>query len=673
MIVCGGKAAGLGGAKVDGIDFDDLLAKGAAQFTPDRVSQAEDPLLLMYTSGTTGNPKGVLHAHRYVLGHNGIDYSYNFLRDGDLYYSPADWAWAGGLLDGLLAIWPYGIPVLAYRSKARFDPDVTLRLLEKYGASVGLYPPTALKTLREVKKPREKYKNLRLRCVVSGAEPVPPELARWVDEELKVEFNQGFGQTEANYFIGTCGALEPYTLEALGKAYPGHRVQVVDAQGQPVAHGEVGEIAIGRESPGRDARVLEESGSDAGEVQRRVVRDRRHGLRRRRWLLLLSGPRRRRHQDVGLPRRSRRDRSEDHRGEGCRIVRRDRCVRREARSGDQGVHQGDARHRKIRRADPRDPGAREAETRGARISARDRVHRRIPDDGDGQGAPSRSARRGGEEARGVDELSCMQDIQLVALDIDGTLIAPGAGHEALPDADITDAIARLVDAGVAVVLASGRMYPGTARIAHHLGLTSPLICQQGASVHRLDGSLMHRYAIDADIAEQLVAYALEHDWPYAWFDAVRYLVSRPNDACAFYGRVSGVIPEYRVDAHRAGVIPTGIDIISTAERANGVHQELDARYGDRINLLDFPSVTAAHAREASKGNALALLAQDLGIEPHAVLAIGDSVNDASMLRWAGRGVAMPHSDRYARDAADEVLGGTGVAELAPLLRSVLAV
>ena len=250
VIVCGGKAAGLpGGAKVDGLDFDELLANGSDRFTPDRAPTAEDPFLLMYTSGTTGNPKGVLHVSRYVLGHNGIDYSYNFLREGDLYYSPADWAWAGGLLDGLLAIWPYGIPVLAYRSKARFDPEVTLRLLEKYGASVGLYPPTALKTLREIKKPREKFTRLKLRCIVSGAEPVSPELSRWVDEELKVEFNQGFGQTEANYFIGTCGALEPYKLEPLGKPYPGHRVSVVDLEGNPVKHGDVGEIAIGRESP----------------------------------------------------------------------------------------------------------------------------------------------------------------------------------------------------------------------------------------------------------------------------------------------------------------------------------------------------------------------------------------------------------------------------------------
>lgn len=239
VIIAGGKAGGLG--------FDDLIAQASDAFTMEP-SGSEDPILLMYTSGTTGDPKGVLHAARYVLGHNGIDYSYNFLRQGDLYYSPADWAWAGGLLDGLLAIWPYGIPVLAYRSKARFDPDVMLKLVEKYGATVGLYPPTVLKGLREVKNPREKYPNLRLRCVVSGAEPVSPELARWVDEQLRVQFNQAFGQTEANYFIGNCSALEKPLLEPLGKAFPGHDVAII-ADGHPVKPGATGEIAIRRDSP----------------------------------------------------------------------------------------------------------------------------------------------------------------------------------------------------------------------------------------------------------------------------------------------------------------------------------------------------------------------------------------------------------------------------------------
>jgi acetyl-CoA synthetase len=236
------------GGKGDGLSFDELLARGSESFAREP-SGPEDPILLMYTSGTTGDPKGVLHAARYVLGHNGIDYSYNFLRAGDLYYSPADWAWAGGLLDGLLAIWPYGVPVLAYRSRQRFDPGAAFHLIEKYGATVGLYPPSVLKALREVKAPRERHRKLRLRCIVSGAEPVSPELARWVDEALGAEFNQGFGQTEANYFIGTCGALEPYELEPLGKAYPGHRVAVIGPDGEPLEHGETGAIAIGGESP----------------------------------------------------------------------------------------------------------------------------------------------------------------------------------------------------------------------------------------------------------------------------------------------------------------------------------------------------------------------------------------------------------------------------------------
>ena len=236
------------GGRGDGLSFQELLEKASAELKPEP-SSPEDPILLMYTSGTTGNPKGVLHAGRYVLGHNGIDYSYNFLREGDLYYSPADWAWAGGLLDGLLGIWPYGVPVLAYRTKARFDPDVTLRLMAKYRATVGLYPPTALKSLREVSKPRDKYPDLALRCLVSGAEPVSPELGRWVAEVLRVEFNQGFGQTEANYFIGTCSALEPFKLEALGKPYPGHDVAVVDSEGRVLRNGETGEIAIRKNDP----------------------------------------------------------------------------------------------------------------------------------------------------------------------------------------------------------------------------------------------------------------------------------------------------------------------------------------------------------------------------------------------------------------------------------------
>ncbi len=264
----------------------------------------------------------------------------------------------------------------------------------------------------------------------------------------------------------------------------------------------------------------------------------------------------------------------------------------------------------------------------------------------------------------------MSDVRLVALDIDGTLLPPGAPHTALPDAEITSAVRALVDAGVEVVLASGRMFPGTARIGRHLGLTSPLICQQGSAVHRPDATMIHRFAIDETVAHDLVDYALEHDWPYAWFDPVRYVASRPNKASHEYGLFCGVEPEYRLDARDCGLIPTGIDVISTAERATHVHRELEDRFGERVHLLDFPTVTTAHSPEASKGKALTILAKDLGIEQHEVVAIGDSVNDVSMLLWAGRGVTLPHCDRYARQAADEFLSGEGVTGVAKLLRSL---
>jgi Cof subfamily protein (haloacid dehalogenase superfamily) len=265
----------------------------------------------------------------------------------------------------------------------------------------------------------------------------------------------------------------------------------------------------------------------------------------------------------------------------------------------------------------------------------------------------------------------MSAIRLVALDIDGTLLPPGARPDALPDDQLTAAVRELVSTGVHVVLASGRMFPGTARIGRHLGLTTPLVCQQGAAVHQPDGSLLHRFHLDTSIAHALVDYATEHDWPYAWFDAVRYVASRVNQASVDYGYYCGVEPEFRGDARDCGLIPTGIDVISNADQATLVHRDLEDLFGERVHLLDFPTVTAAHSPEASKGKALALLAADLGVRQDEVMAIGDSVNDVSMLLWAGRGITLPHCDRYARQAADEILKGEGVSGVTQLLRSLV--
>ncbi len=243
-------------------------------------------------------------------------------------------------------------------------------------------------------------------------------------------------------------------------------------------------------------------------------------------------------------------------------------------------------------------------------------------------------------------------VRLVALDIDGTLIH---GDEIVPSEALSAAIKSLVGAGIAVVLASGRMFPGTISIARHLRLQTPLICQQGCSVHLVDGTILHEFPLEQELAMAVVEHARTLDHPYEWFNPLRYLVSREHPAAIEYARVSGVTPEFQADPEHSGVLPTGVGIISSRDEANSIHRHLAGIHSDRMHLLDFPSVTVAVASDANKGHALSLVCDDLGLDRHDVIAIGDSVNDAAMLAWAGRGVAMPHSDRYALDAADEVL------------------
>lgn len=244
-------------------------------------------------------------------------------------------------------------------------------------------------------------------------------------------------------------------------------------------------------------------------------------------------------------------------------------------------------------------------------------------------------------------------VKLVALDIDGTIVH---AHEDVPSPRITNAVARLGESGIVVVLASGRMFPGTAKVARHLGVTQPMICQQGCSVHLVTGEMTHEFPIDRGAALEICDYARSIGRAYEWFNPLRYIASGESAATREYGRVSGILPEYRPDPENSGVAPTGVGIISSHEEANAIHGALVRQHGEALHLLDFPEVTVAVAPDANKGHALSLICADLGIERHETLAIGDSVNDAPMLAWAGRGVALARSDRYALDAADEVLG-----------------
>ena len=199
-------------------------------------------------------------------------------------------------------------------------------------------------------------------------------------------------------------------------------------------------------------------------------------------------------------------------------------------------------------------------------------------------------------------------VKLVALDIDGTIVPPGAD---VPSPRITAAVRTLTDSGIAVVLASGRMFPGTARIARHLGLGTPVVCQQGCSVHSLDGAMLHEFPIERDLAMAVVDYARERNHVYEWFNPLRYIASRETPATTEYGHVSGITPEYMDRPETAGVRPTGVGVISSPGEASTIHRELVARHSQELHLLDFPGVTVGVGLDANKGHALSLLDEAL--------------------------------------------------------------
>ncbi len=230
------------------IDFQEALEKGSTRFEP-VPTKADDPALIIYTSGTTGPPKGALHAHRVVLGHvPGVEFFHNFFpKKEDVYWTPADWAWIGGLIDVLLPSWHHGVPVVAYRAK-KFDPEQAFHFIAKYGIRNAFMPPTALKMMRQVKDPKSRY-DYNMRTIGSGGETLGEELLDWGRQVMDLQINEFYGQTEVNLVVGNCCEIMPIRKGSMGKPIPGHRVEVVDQAGQVVPPGTVGEIAILRPDP----------------------------------------------------------------------------------------------------------------------------------------------------------------------------------------------------------------------------------------------------------------------------------------------------------------------------------------------------------------------------------------------------------------------------------------
>ena len=209
---------------------------------------SEDTAWISFTSGTTGQPKGVLMPHRILLGNKPLfEYYYDYgPREGDTLWSPADWAWIAGLINILLVGWYSGCRVVSTDMEG-FNAEAAFRILGQHDITVSLLTPTVLKLMRQIDS--EESPELQLRVVLSGGEAVGKELALWADGRFGLTICEGFGQTECNGMIGTNPRLMAVRHGSLGKAMPGSVCAIVDDDGNEVERGVQGNIAIKRPHP----------------------------------------------------------------------------------------------------------------------------------------------------------------------------------------------------------------------------------------------------------------------------------------------------------------------------------------------------------------------------------------------------------------------------------------
>jgi acetyl-CoA synthetase len=244
-------------------DLERILAAPPPEGFVPEFGAADDPALLMYTSGSTGLPKGILHGHRVLAAYRPSINLFFDLSLGDedaVFWSPSDWAWVGGLLDLLMPAWLAGRPVVA--SQARFAAESALDFMARHRVTHAFLAPSAIRRLAEVADPHA-GRDLALRVICTGGEALAADTLDWAETRLGVVCNEFYGMTEVNHLIGNCAALYPRRPGSMGLAYPGHDVRLVDEAGAEVAPGEVGEVVTRADAPTRYLGYLGAPGKEA--------------------------------------------------------------------------------------------------------------------------------------------------------------------------------------------------------------------------------------------------------------------------------------------------------------------------------------------------------------------------------------------------------------------------
>lgn len=213
-------------------------------------TRASDPALLLYTSGSTGLPKGILHAHRLVLGYLAsvsLFYELQMREPGQVLWTPSDWSWIAGIVNVQMTGWFFGHTVVAGQGK--FSPEWVFEFVAEHGVTHTFLTPTALKRMAQLANPRQRWPGIRLRAIGTGGEPCPSAVLEWSIRELQIPINEFYGLTEVNHLVGNCRRLYPARPGSMGRAYPGHHLTILDDDGEQTPVGQVGQIAARRDDP----------------------------------------------------------------------------------------------------------------------------------------------------------------------------------------------------------------------------------------------------------------------------------------------------------------------------------------------------------------------------------------------------------------------------------------